>query len=74
MTALTDSRPAIIVVCEDASSRAGTRRALERWFASDYRIVDVEAPRRVTDVLKELRHGATVLPGLPTETPDRVGR
>jgi thioredoxin reductase (NADPH) len=59
MTALTDSRPALILVCEDAENRAATRHALERWFANDYRIVDVATPAAATEVLDQLRGAGT---------------
>jgi thioredoxin reductase (NADPH) len=59
MTALTDSKPAIIVVCEDDASRAATRTAIERWFANDYRIVDVATPSRVKEAVDGLRHTGT---------------
>jgi thioredoxin reductase (NADPH) len=55
MSALSDSRPAIVVVCEDDASRAATRTAIERWFAGDYRIVDVATPSRVEEALDGLR-------------------
>jgi thioredoxin reductase (NADPH) len=55
MAHTTDLAPAIVVVAEDVTRRGDISRALGRWFANDYRIVDVATPLEVTTVIAELR-------------------
>jgi thioredoxin reductase (NADPH) len=49
------ARPAILVVSDDDQHRAQIKRALDRWFANDYTIREVETPAELLGVARQLR-------------------
>jgi thioredoxin reductase (NADPH) len=55
MSAATSPKPVIVVVSEEDQSRERIRQALERWFANDYRILEVATPSEVVDAVTQLR-------------------
>jgi thioredoxin reductase (NADPH) len=59
MPAPTDPRPAIVVVSDDPGRRSQIRTALGRWFATDYRIVEVEAAPELPNLATGLRDAGT---------------
>ncbi|HEU4671789.1 MAG TPA: FAD-dependent oxidoreductase [Candidatus Limnocylindrales bacterium] len=54
---MTDRRPVIVVISEDDASRARIVESIARWFATDYRIVEVAAAAVAIDVIGQLRDG-----------------